>query len=248
MNPVSLQQSAARLAGQCILVTGAGRGIGRALAIGYAAHGADVVCVSRTVDQITAVANMIRESGGRALAVQADVTDASAMRAAYDTAEHEFGGVDTVVLNAGAAHQPARLEKIRADEWHGILTTNVIGVQITAGLAVPMLRRRGGGRLILLGSGSRLDAPAGLSMYAASKAAAWTMLRSLAKEVARDRIAVLELIPGPVRTAMIGDVVDVPGEWVKDPEDLVDLALLLAGLPVDGPTAQTFSLLRRPGA
>jgi 3-oxoacyl-[acyl-carrier protein] reductase len=177
--------------------------------------------------------------------VRADVTDPQAVAAAYAVVDQEFGGLDTVVLNAGRTHRPVRLEHADRADWLSVLTTNVIGVQICAALAVPHLRRRGGGRLILLGSGSRLDAPAGLGMYAASKAAAWTLLRCLAKEVANDRIAVLELIPGPVRTAMLGDI-DMPGEWVKQPDDLLDLAVLLASLPVDGPTAQTFSLLRRP--
>jgi 3-oxoacyl-[acyl-carrier protein] reductase len=237
-----------RLTGQTIVVTGATGGIGRSLAIGYAAHGANVVCVGRNQARLTEVAGTISQRGYRALPIRADVTDPRDMAAAYAAAHREFGGLDTVVLNAGQAHRPVRLEHADQAEWLGVLTTNLIGVQVCAALAVPLLRERGGGRLILLGSGSRLDAPAGLGMYAASKSAAWTLLRSLAKEVANDRIAVLEFIPGPVRTAMLGDVTEVPGEWVKQPDDLLDLALLLASLPVDGPTAQTFSLLRRPTA
>lgn len=101
----------------------------------------------------------------------------------------------------------------------------------------------------MTGSGSRHRPMPGLSAYATSKLALWMLTQTIALEVQDANISVNELIPGPVRTEMtgFGKVAFPPGEWMKEPEDVVPLAMFLATQPLVGPTAQSFSLMRRAG-
>jgi 3-oxoacyl-[acyl-carrier protein] reductase len=128
---------------------------------------------------------------------------------------------------------------------------NLIGAFHTAKAAIPHLRKGGGGKIILIGSGMGHRSGPTRSSYAASKAGAWMLIRILAQELSTYDIAVNELIPGPVRTRFIAGREEalrssgsVP-EWVKQPEDVVPLALFLASQPRLGPTGQSFSLARR---
>ena len=114
---------------------------------------------------------------------------------------------------------------------------------------VAHLRRRGGGKIVMIGSGSRFRPHPGGSAYSTSKLALWMLTQTLAMELQQANISVNELIPGPVRTALtgFGETRFPPGEWVKEPTDVVPLALFLATQPLTGPTAQSFSLMRRAG-
>ena len=238
--------NATALAGKVSIVTGAGRGIGRAIAVGLAQAGASVVCMARTDTEIAATAAMIADAGGQACPVTADVTDATALEAAFARASKHFGGVDIVFANAGVSPRGFVAES-DPSVWRHTLETNVFGVYLTARTAVPWLRRRGGGKIIVVGSGAKQTAAAGRSAYGASKAAVWMLVQTLALELRQENISVNELIPGPVRTAMTdyGEREMPPGEWVKEPMDVVPLALFLATQPEPGPTAQSFSLMRR---
>ena len=133
------------------------------------------------------------------------------------------------------------------DHWDVILVDDVQHTGRTARAAIEPLKARGAGRIIVVGSGSRTAAHAGMSAYAGSKLAAWMLVRVLAVELEAYRISVNELIPGPVKTAMtrFGEMPFPPGEWVKEPEDVVPMAMFLATQPDVGPTAQSFSLMRR---
>ncbi|MFM0653493.1 SDR family NAD(P)-dependent oxidoreductase [Paraburkholderia sediminicola] len=115
--------------------------------------------------------------------------------------------------------------------------------------AIPHLRRRGAGKMILIGSGSRHRPNPGMSSYASSKLGTWMLTQTLAVELQSANISVNELIPGPVRTAMtgFGEKIAPEGEWIKEPEDVAPPALFLASQPDIGPTAQSFSLIRRAG-
>lgn len=234
------------LAGRVAVITGAGRGIGRAIAIAYARAGAAVVASARTAAQLDEVVATIGAAGGTATACVADVADYAACEALYAHAVEAHGGVDIVVANAGFGGTGRRLEKSDPATWARTFQVNVVGVYHTLRAAIAPLRARGGGRIIVTGSGSRKASMPGMSDYGGSKAAVWYLTQVLAVELLDDRISVNELIPGPVRTEMtVGQFKFPPGEWVKDPDDVVPMAMFLATQPDVGPTAQSFSLMRR---
>ena len=240
------------LAGKVALVTGGGRGIGRAIAIAFAGAGAAVCCAARTRAQIEAVAAEIEAAGGRALAVTTDVADpASVERAIAETAAR-FGGLDILLINAGVLPQKSEVAQSDAAAWSQTIAINLTGAYYCARAAIPYLKARGGGKIITTGSGMGHRGAPGSSAYSVSKAGLWMLTRILGLELRADNISVNELIPGPVNTAMTsGPSADDPrlwdGEWFKEPEEVVPLALFLAGAPDHGPTAQSFSLMRRDG-
>jgi 3-oxoacyl-[acyl-carrier protein] reductase len=227
------------------VITGAGRGIGRAIALAYARAGARVVCSARSEAEIAETARLIEAAGGRAIAHAADVADHDSMLALFGHAGSAFGGVDIVVANAGVAMEQRRIEESDPALWRRTIDINLTGAYHTAHAAIPHLRRRGAGKIIMVGSGQRNRATPGFSAYSSSKSGLWMLTQSLAVELSEYRISVNELIPGPVRTDMTRDAAIPPGEWFKQPEDVVPLALFLAGMPDIGPTAQSYSLMRR---
>jgi 3-oxoacyl-[acyl-carrier protein] reductase len=241
----------ADLKGKVAIVTGAGRGIGRAIARGYAAAGASIVAAARTTSEIEAVADEIRADGGTALAVATDVSDRAAIAALVDRTIAEFGRLDIVVANAGATRPPTPHSAV--DDFAHVLEVNLTSVYALAQAAEPHLRERGG-KFIVMGSGAgRRPFPGGTS-YSVSKAAVAMLTRCLAVEWREAKIAVNEIIPGPVRTEMAAGIIDAPGlpvgvklDWHKQPNDVVPIALFLAAMPDDGPSGQTFSLLGRDG-
>lgn len=239
------------LAGKVAIVTGAGRGIGAAIAAGLARSGATVCCAARTTAEIEATAARIGDAGGEAFAQAADVTDAAAVEALYRAVAARCGGFDTLFINAGASLDQRRVEESDPTLFERTLQVNLIGAYHCARLAIPHLRARGGGRMVLIGSGMGHNSLNGHAAYSCSKAAVWMLVRILANELRGDNISVNELVPGPVRTSMTatqldtGGVIGSPVEWVKQPEDVVPLALMLAGYPAPGPTGQSFSLMRR---
>jgi 3-oxoacyl-[acyl-carrier protein] reductase len=237
---------------QVAIVTGAGRGIGRAIAVAYAQAGASVCCAARTVAQIEETAQIIEQAGGQALSVRTDVTDLQAVERMVKGTVEAFGGLDILVINAGShADRGHRVEESFPEKWRATLETNLFGAYYCARAAIPHLKRRGAGKIITVGSGMGHRGTAGGSAYACSKAGLWMLTRILAQELAEFKICVNELIPGPVETAMNPnaakwrDVGGPGGEWFKSPEDVAPLALFLATQPDVGPTAQSFSLMHR---
>ena len=242
------------LSGQVALVVGAGRGIGRAIASAYARAGAVLVCAARTQSEIEEVAAEIRADARKAVAVVTDVRQRTSVDALFERAEAEYGGVDIVVLCAGTTGPRVALAEGAVEEWEQTLQVNLQGAYYCARAAVPRLKRRGGGKILSVGSGIGHRGLSGYSAYAASKAGLWMLVRVLAQEVREYGIAVNELVPGPVRTRLasrvepprprgVGEAFE--GEWLKEPADICELALFLAGLPNHGPTAQSFSLAGR---
>jgi 3-oxoacyl-[acyl-carrier protein] reductase len=233
------------LKGKVAVITGAGRGIGRTIALAYAKAGAAVVCSARGEADIAQTVALIREAGGQAIAHAADVADYAEMSALFQRASDEFGGVDIVVASAGVALEQRRIADGDPELWRKTIDINLTGAYHTAHAAIAHLRRRGAGKIIMIGSGQRKRPNPGFSAYSCSKIGLWMLTQSLATELQEDNISVNELIPGPVKTDMTRDVAVPPGEWFKEPADVVPLALFLASMPDFGPSAQSYSLMRR---
>jgi 3-oxoacyl-[acyl-carrier protein] reductase len=243
-----------RLHNKVAIITGAGRSIGKAIALAFAQAGAAVACAARTTGEIEQTVQEIEQAGGRGLALPTDVTDMAAVeRMCAGTAE-TFGGIDILVINAGVSLDRGAVEESAPDAWRATLEVNLFGAYNCARAAIPHLKARGGGKIITVGSGMGRQGRPGSSAYSCSKAALWMLTRVLAQELWPYNISVNELIPGPVDTSMTvdpaarqGPAFTTESEWVKRPEDVVPLALFLATQPTIGPTAQSFSLMRRDG-
>jgi 3-oxoacyl-[acyl-carrier protein] reductase len=240
------------LNGKVAIVTGAGRGIGRAIALAYAQAGAAVGCAARTLAEIEDTTQKIRKLGGRSVAVQADVTQLESVRHLFETVVGHFEGLDILVINAGGNYDHRTIEDSHPQDWQTTLQVNLVGAYYCAQAAIPYLKQRGAGKIITIGSGIGHRGRAGGSAYACSKAGLWMLTRVLAQELWPFNISVNELIPGPVKTAIDEQQhslqpsnLGFESEWVKAPEDVIGLALFLARQPDIGPTAQSFSLMRR---
>ena len=233
------------LDGKIALVTGGGTGIGAAIAEAFAAAGAKVAVTGRRAEPLKETA---ARTGG--IAITADVTDLNAMTSAATRVTEAFGGLDIVVANAGIALTGRPVLDYEAEEWRRALDVNLTGVWNTAKATVPALQR-GGGSFLIIGSGLARVNGGGAGPYGISKAGASALTRLLAAELRPHRIAVNELVPGPTRTAAIGDDAaarqrwEARGEWYKEPADVARLALFVAGLPSGGPSGQVFSLAGR---
>ena len=141
------------LRGKVAVVTGAGRGIGRAIALAYAEAGAAVCCTARTREQIDDTAARIRGAGGTGIAVAADVTDPEAVTRMFDAAVEALGGVDILVANAGGVLESKPVTEGDPALWEATVAVNLFGAYHCIRAAIPHLRRRGGGKILTMGSG-----------------------------------------------------------------------------------------------
>src|SRR5258708_6491240 len=190
-----------QLANQVAVVTGAGRGLGRAIALKFAAEGADVVCVSRTAENSEKVAGEVRALGRKAWAYAVDVSDAVAVEAAAEKILGETGRLDILVNNAGVTRDGLLMRMSEAD-WDTVLDTNLKGAFLFSKAFVRPLIRQRSGRVINVASVIGLMGNAGQCNYAASKAGLLGFTKSLARELASRSITVNALAPGFVETAM----------------------------------------------
>ncbi|WP_411033643.1 SDR family oxidoreductase [Shinella sp. BYT-45] len=189
-------------AGKVALVTGAGSGIGKATALALARHGASVGVLSRTGNEIEAVATEIRSLGGEARVLEADVADEASMRAAVKELADTFGGLDIVVANAGINGVWAPIDDLKPDEWDETIAINLRGTYLTLHLTVPYLRKAGEGAIIVVSSinGTRTFSTPGATAYSATKAAQVAMVQQLALELGKARIRVNAVCPGAIET------------------------------------------------
>ena len=203
------------LDGKVAIVTGASRGIGRAIAERLAAEGANVVVNHRaSADQAEEVVSAIREQGGQAIVVQADVSDFQQAHDLAKAAVDEFGRVDILVNNAGTTRDTLLL-LMKESHWDLVIDTNLKSVfNCCKAVARGMVRQRSG-RIINITSVAGLAGNAGQTNYAASKAGVIGFTKSLAKELASRGITVNAVAPGFVPTTLTGDL----------PEDLRQAAI-----------------------
>jgi 3-oxoacyl-[acyl-carrier protein] reductase len=226
-----------QLANQIAVVTGAGRGIGRAIALQFAAEGADIVCVSRTAENAEKVAGEIRVLGRRAWAWAVDVADSKAVAEAGEKIVTQTGRVDVLVNNAGVTRD-GLLMRMSEEDWDTVLDTNLKGAFLfTRAFARTFLRQRSG-RIINVASVLGLIGNAGQCNYAASKAALIGFTKSVARELASRGITANALAPGFIETdmtAVIGEEIrkellrKIPLSCFGQPEDIAHAALYLAG-------------------
>jgi 3-oxoacyl-[acyl-carrier protein] reductase len=226
-----------QLANQIAVVTGAGRGIGRAIALKFAAEGADVACVSRTLENSEKVAGEIRALGRKAWAHAVDVADAAAVSAAAGKILAECGRVDILVNNAGVARDDLLMRMSEAD-WDAVLDTNLKGAFLfTKAFSRALLKQRSG-RIINVASVIGLIGNAGQCNYAASKAGLIGFTKSVARELASRGITVNVLAPGFIETDMTaglkedlraGVLKQIPLGSLGQPDDIAGAAVFLAG-------------------
>ena len=190
-----------QLANQIAVVTGAGRGIGRAIALKFAAEGADVVCVSRTPENSEKVANEIGALGRKAWAFAVDVTDSAAVNAAAVKILADCGKVDILVNNAGVTRD-GLLMRMSDEDWDTVLNTNLKGAFFFTKAFSRAFARQRSGRIINISSVIGLIGNAGQCNYAASKAGLIGFTQSVAKELASRGITVNAIAPGFVETDM----------------------------------------------
>src|SRR5438128_1250067 len=190
-----------QLSDQVAVVTGAGRGIGRAIALKFAAEGADVVCVSRTAENSEKVAGEVRAAGRKAWAVALDVADAKAVEATTEKILTDAGRIDILVNNAGVTRD-GLLMRMADDQWDAVLNTNLRGAfTVTKGFVRAFIKQRSG-RIINIASVIGLIGNAGQANYAASKAGLIGFSKSVAKEVASRGITCNVIAPGFIETDM----------------------------------------------
>jgi meso-butanediol dehydrogenase / (S,S)-butanediol dehydrogenase / diacetyl reductase len=208
------------LGGKVTLVTGAARGIGRAIAVALAKAGADVAVsdIARASDGATPyalssdddlmeTARAVEHSGRRSVAIRADVTSAADVTRMLSEVEHRLGGLDILIANAGiiAAAPVATMDEA---QWDRIFAVNVKGVFLCARAAIPLITKRGGGRIVNVASVAGKTGRGGLAAYCASKAAVISFTQALAEELGPMNVAVNALCPGYIQTAMWTEVLN----------------------------------------
>lgn len=213
-----------QLTGKVAIVTGASRGIGRAIAEELAANGADVVVnYHHSAEKAEEVVDAIETSGGKAIAVQADVSDFDAAKALVATTRQEFGRIDVLVNNAGTTRDTL-LMMMKEEDWDTVLDTNLKSLfNCCKAVLRPMLRQKAGGRIINISSVVGLAGQGGQTNYAASKAGIVGFTKSLAKEMGPRAITVNAVAPGYFPTALTADL---PDDLVEKALDLIPLGRL----------------------
>ena len=240
-----------QLTNKVAIVTGAGRGIGKAIAIAYAAEGAYVVIAARSEDQLNEVADEISANGGNVLAVPADLRNRTEVENLVHKTVDSFSQIDILVNNAGINPRGLFLDTTD-EEWDEVWKINVMGVVHCCRVVLPVMQKQGWGNIINIGSGMGQVGHADLSIYCASKAALHGLTQAIAEEVWQDGIIANVLIPGPVKTELSkpvwkdDNIIRAQSDPWKEPEKVVASALFLATQPTDsGMTGQILSIMRR---
>jgi NAD(P)-dependent dehydrogenase (short-subunit alcohol dehydrogenase family) len=228
------------LDGKVALVTGGSRGIGKAIALGFAKYGANVAVASRKMEDLENVVSEIKKTGRKALAVPAHLGKMEDIGKLVTRVNEEFGNIDILVNNAGTS--PALSSSFETDErlWDSIMNLNLKGLFFLSQAVANIMRKRGGGKIINISSIDGLKPERNMGVYATSKAGVIMITKVMALEMAEFNIRVNALLPGSVHTrlgdsrfgAMPGYEKEVltrtPLGRIADPEEMVGLAIYLA--------------------
>lgn len=242
-----------RLKDRCIVITGGGHGIGRAYAERCAAEGAAVVIADIDGVAASAVATSITDAGCRATGLEADVRILGSMQAVVAEAEEKFGGVDGLINNAGMLTivpiSRVGFESIDEAEWDDVIDTNLKGTWLACRAAVPAMRRRGGGSIVNIGSGTFFLGSPTRAHYVASKGGVIGLSRVLSRELAADNIRVNVIVPGSTLSEdnPSEDVIKMRSapianrsiKRIEVPEDLTGAAVFFLSGDSDYVTGQT---------
>jgi NAD(P)-dependent dehydrogenase (short-subunit alcohol dehydrogenase family) len=209
------------LAGQVAIVTGAGRGVGRAVSVALGEAGASVACVARTPGDLAETVRLVEQASGRALPLVADVRDADAVRRAAETALDQLGQPTLLVNNAGSAAAIGPLWQTDAESWWLDVETSLRGSYLFARTVLPLMLERGSGRIVNITSYAATRAAPYVSGYAAAKAALANFTEALAAETEGTGVSIFALAPGTVRTQLFEAMAASP--WLPELRERSDL-------------------------
>lgn len=232
------------------LVTGAGRGIGKAIAEVLAKHGVTVICVSKSPDSCGAVASAITAAGGKAKAVPVDVADGAAVVKASEELLKEFGKIDILVNNAGITRD-GLLARMSEEDWNAVIQTNLTSAfHWTKAIGWPMCRARYG-RIVNVASVVGLVGNAGQANYAAAKGGMIAFTKSVAKEFARRNVTANVVAPGFIKTDMTSVLNEdvqkaaigvIPMQRFGEPADIANMTAFLCSEEASYVTGQVFTV------
>jgi NAD(P)-dependent dehydrogenase (short-subunit alcohol dehydrogenase family) len=227
------------LGGKVAVVTGASRGIGRAIALGFAGAGADIAVAARSEADLESLAKEIDSLGRRALAVPTDVTDRGQVETLVERTATELGGLDVFVNNAGGARFMAPLVRVRPEGWDKVMRLNLDAVFHATQIAAARMIETGGGSIIQITSVAGVEGAQGLSFYSAAKGGVRLMTQAAAKELAQSGVRLNSIAPGWIATDLNANLHDDPatsefvektipmGRWGR-PDEIVGAAIFLA--------------------
>lgn len=190
------------LSGKVALVTGGASGIGKAASLRMAAEGAMIGLLGHTESELDEAVKEIEATGGKAMALTADVTDEDEMRKAVATLVKQYGRLDIIVASAGINGVWAPIDDITPDEWDKTIAVNLRGTYMTLHVTVPYLKKQDSGSIVVISSinGTRTFSNGGATAYAATKAGQLAMVQQLALELGKHRIRINAVCPGAIVT------------------------------------------------
>jgi meso-butanediol dehydrogenase/(S,S)-butanediol dehydrogenase/diacetyl reductase len=242
-----------RFTNKCVLVTGGGSGIGRAVCLAFAREGAEVGVADVSTEGAEATAQEVRKAGRKAVALKVDVTDPASVQAMVSQAVSTLGGLHTLVNSAGVREIIPFLE-LPFSEWQRVIATNLTGTFLCSQVVAQYLVKAGkGGKIVNLASVAGLMAVPNRAAYVASKHAVVGLTKEMAMELAEKNVQVNAVAPGVVRTSMTEAYFDKPvvveglkkahpaGRWAQ-PEEIANLILFLASPEAEFITGATFPI------
>jgi 3-oxoacyl-[acyl-carrier protein] reductase len=237
--------------GHGAIVTGAAGGIGSAAARKLASQGAGVICVDLHLDAAEAVAEALRSTGGKAVALAGDVTDPSLPERAVEAARDSFGRLDILVNNAGAAPEQVPLWEIELDDWQRVIAINLTSQYMMCKAVVPIMMDAGYGRILNVGSAAGMEGHVLSGGYSAAKAGVIAMTKTLGKELAKTGVIVNAIAPALIGTGFLAEITDslkaellarIPMGRVGQPDEVAEMISFLVSPAVTFSTGAVFDL------